>query len=197
MKSAPDTRTRIIEAARDLYLTEGLAGLSMRGIGQAVGLSAAAVYRHFAGKEALLVAVCEEGFRLFSEHLFAGLRGTSPRDRLLETGRGYLRFALAHPGYYRVMFLDATQGLGYQAIGVENRHRTSTSFLFLVDRVRECIAAGLLRKGEPEMLAAMIWASVHGVASLRVVGELSHLDEAQFQAFYEEALVAILRGLGP
>ena len=61
----PNTRTRLLAHAREVYLEGGAAHFSLREVARRVGISAAAVYRHFDSKDALLGAVCEEGFRTF------------------------------------------------------------------------------------------------------------------------------------
>ena len=70
-----DTRERIVEEARDLYLTAGLAGLSMRKVAERVGVTATALYRHFEDKQALLLAVVQAGFERFTTYLLRGLTG--------------------------------------------------------------------------------------------------------------------------
>jgi AcrR family transcriptional regulator len=194
---AQDTKRRLLEQARDLYLREGFAGLSMRRLAEGVGLSVAAAYRHFENKEELLSTVCTEGFQLFSAYLVRGLSGATPRERLLETGRQYMRFALEHPNYYQVMFLSDALSHGYRSMPQENRARAGASFLFLVDRVRECVGAGVLRQDDPTALAAIIWAQVHGLMSLRLLEHLSILNEEGFADFYERAVNSLLLGLAP
>ncbi len=82
------TEHDILAAARDLYLTHGLTGFSMRKVADAVGISATAIYRHFDGREALILAVVDEGFRRFGTYLYRGLRG---RTLSCRGGEGHSR----------------------------------------------------------------------------------------------------------
>lgn len=199
LTSVSDTRERIVEEARDLYLTEGLAGLSMRRIAERVGVSATALYRHFEDKEALLMAVVQAGFERFTSYLMRGLAGKSPGERLALTGQGYLRFALENPSYYRIMFMSSRETIGYDRFPARSKEKLSTSFQLLVDRTRECQDAGLIRPGDPHEVAVVIWAFVHGLVSLYLTGHMGPFDRKPeaFARFYAAAQAEFLLGLLP
>jgi AcrR family transcriptional regulator len=61
--SAPQTRERILDVAEALFAERGFAGTSVRDIAASAGLTAASLYNHFDGKEALYAAVLERGIR--------------------------------------------------------------------------------------------------------------------------------------
>ena len=84
---------------------EGSAAVTIRALAQRLGVSHAAPGYHFADRDALLVEVATEGFRLFADTLEAAARGTpTPTARLVAVGLAYVRFASQHPSYLRVMF---------------------------------------------------------------------------------------------
>jgi hypothetical protein len=57
---------------------------------------------------------------------------------------------------------------------------------------------GVIRKGDPTATAALIWANVHGLASLRLSGHLARAgSDEEFERFYEGAVERLLAGLGP
>jgi AcrR family transcriptional regulator len=192
---SPDTRTRLLTQARAVYLEGGAAHFSLREVARRVGISAAAVYRHFDSKDALLGAVCEEGFRTFLGYLLRSLGEKTPLARLRATGDLYLRFALENEHDYRVIFMSSVADIA-PGTGQVDPATTSATFLFLVDRVRECTASGDLREGDPTAMAASIWAHVHGLASLRLSGHLASAgDDAAFAAFFRQSTDALLAGL--
>lgn len=194
-----ETRDRIVEEARDLYLTGGLSALSMRKVAERVGVSATALYRHFDDKESLLMAVVQAGFERFTSYLLRGLSGKTPAERLTLTGEGYLRFALENPSYYRIMFMSTREDLGYDRFPAQSREKLSSSFQLLVDRTRECQDAGRVRKGDPVELAVVIWSFCHGLVSLYLSGHMGPLDRkpAAFARFYATAQAEFLAGLAP
>lgn len=191
----PTTRERIVSEGTHLINEVGLGGFSMRKLAARVDLSATALYRHFADKEQLIVAVCVEGFERFARFLWRGLEETEPLARLRRTGREYLAFALESPHFYRVMFMTPTQVLGWVQIPEENQRRINGTFQFLVDRVKECVDAGVLEPGEPRELAASIWAHCHGLVALRLDGHLCELGDDDFGDFYGRSCDAQLSGL--
>jgi AcrR family transcriptional regulator len=191
----PDTRARVLQHAREVYLEGGAAHFSLREVARRVGISAAAVYRHFDSKEALLGAVCHEGFLTFSSYLMRALAAPTPRERLLAAGDYYLRFALENPHDYRVIFMSTVRDLGFREAKDKPREMSPT-FQFLVDRVRECIEAGELSAGDPCDIAATIWAHVHGLASLRLSGHMSWAgSDAAYAGFFRRSVDHLLEGL--
>jgi AcrR family transcriptional regulator len=187
----PSTHDRLLAAARDLFLEVGPVAFSLREVARRTELTAAAVYRHFDGKEALLAAVCEEGFRAFGSYLMAALKAKSARARLMATGDQYLRFALERPRDYRVIFMSEVPA------GTKmDPDSLPPTFAFLVDRVRECIDSGDLRAGEPMEMAVTIWAHVHGLASLRISGHFQNVgDDDAFRKIYTRSVDVLLEGL--
>ena len=201
-RGVDDTRALLVAAARDVFLEAGPASFSLREVARRVGVSAAAVYRHFDGKEALLFAACTQGFQVFSSYLVRALGEPTARARLITTGDLYRLFALENPLDYRFIFMSQAGAVNPPGSRVKPKGAGSlpqdTTFRFLVDRVRECIQAGVLAANEAEQIAVVIWAHVHGVVSLRLSGHLDALgnDEA-FSAFYSASLERLLRALAP
>jgi len=194
-QEAPDTRTRLLVHARAVYLEGGAAHFSLREVARRAGISAAAVYRHFDGKDALLGAVCEEGFRTFSSYLLRALSEQTPLARLRAAGNYYLTFALENEHDYRVTFMSLVEDLGL-AGGTPTAPVSSPTFQFLVDRVRECVEARVLAPGDPNIIAATIWAHVHGLASLRLAGHMRSVgDDEAFRVFFRSSVDALLHGL--
>lgn len=196
-RATDNTRDRILEAARDLYLESGMPGLSMRRVAARADITATAIYRHFENKEALLLAVAQAGFELFAQYLYRGLQGNTSVERLALTGDGYLRFALEHSGYYRVMFMSSAEDFGFATMPADAARRLAPTFQFLVDRVRECIDDGSLSGGDPVAIAATIWSSVHGGVSLYLTGKLRPIidTEDEFVELFESSRQRLMEGL--
>lgn len=189
-----DTRERLLRCARNLYLEHGPAQLSLREVARRAGVSAAAVYRHFDGKEALVGAVCNEGFRLFGSYLMRALKEATPMARLRTSGLYYLRFARENPHDYRVIFMTPAEEEGI--LHASALSHAPPTFQFIVDRVRECMGSGDSAAGNPEEVAAVIWAHVHGLVSLRLSGHMAPAgDDAAFEAFYLRSTDALVAGL--
>src|SRR5258708_405441 len=181
------TKSRLLAEAREHYLEGGLARFSLREVARRAGVSAAAVYRHYDGKEALIEELCAQGLQIFYAYLVRSLSEPSPHARLLGSAKQYLRFGLEHARDYRVLFMGAAEDFAQITSSKKETERDPT-FQFLVDRVRECIAARVLRREDTERLAIVIWAHVHGLVSLRLSGQLARVgNDAEFEKFYLHA----------
>src|SRR6185295_1299304 len=163
-------RDTLVDAAVALIARKGPQGFSLREVARRARVSEAAPYWHFADRETLLAAVAERGFEEMAKGMMeVWSRETEPVERFRALGIGYVRFALAHPSYLRVMFgsevPDKAEHPALKAAG-------ERTFTLLVQAITECQAAGQVRAGAPEELAVAAWSIVHGFAALLVDGKL-------------------------
>ena len=169
-----DLRQALLDAALPLLREGGPAALTLRAVARAAGVSQTAPYRHFADRSALVAAVADDGFRRLQTQLIAAV--TAPAETLgkaPETARGglqalamaYVRFALAHPAEYRVMFgaevAAAPKGSGRQGV-----------FEFLRTGIDMLKQQGLVADGDSHAMALTAWALVHGLVMLALDGQL-------------------------
>jgi AcrR family transcriptional regulator len=170
-----DLRRALVEEAVRTIDREGVEALTLRSSGERLGVSRTALYRHFADKPALLAAVGREGFRLLRLALTGAWeqegRGRAGFEAM---GLAYVRFAVAHPAHYRVMFGGFIESCAKDDEFVEE---AKAAFQVLVDSLVEQQRAGLVRHDDPLLLARMIWSLVHGIAMLAIDGQLRGNDE--------------------
>jgi AcrR family transcriptional regulator len=160
-------RALLLEAVRTIH-AGGAAALTLRGVGDRLGVSRTALYRHFADKQALLDEVADEGFRMLRAALQEAW-GRGGRAGFDDMGVAYVRFAMTHPSHYRVMF----GGVAHERKAPPDGAGESTdAFRVLVDAIAAEQAAGRVRREDPQALALYIWAMVHGVAMLALDGLL-------------------------
>ena len=157
-----EVEAAIIDAARDLLAEMGPGGLSMRGVAERVGITATAIYRHFASKDELLDRVVHVGYERYGEYLQSAVR-PHPRgsfERLRALGEAYLRFALENEAYFRVLF------------SLQPPHRRDVADLpgggyqVLRETIAEGVASGALRPADPDVVAHYLWALAHGLVTI-------------------------------
>jgi AcrR family transcriptional regulator len=190
-----DLKRALTEAALALVAEKGPKGFTLSEAARRAGVSLAAPYRHFADKADLLASVAEQGFLELHQAMAATGDGISdPRDRVIEISRAYVRWAVAHPDYYQVMFgaetKDKADHPGLLVAGAQ-------AFNTLLEVIAEGLAAGLMQGGEPLRLAGPMWSMVHGIAALAIGGDLHHvgIDEDP-EELAARATNDLLDGLG-
>jgi len=100
-----DLREALVGAAQAVVETGGPEALSLRDLTQALGVSSAAPYRHFADRRSLLAEVAARGFAdLDAAYGRAQAEAATPMAALRETARAYLTLAFGRPGLFRLMF---------------------------------------------------------------------------------------------
>lgn len=182
-------RERILAEAGDLFLAHGADGVTMRGLAARIGVTPMALYRYFDNREALLQAIVEQGHATFLGYLNRSLGEPTPMERLFESGRQYLAFAVDHPQLYSVLFMEHVPDA--VASTEPGSWLDAATFRFLVDRIRECVDAGTLATDDPEELALTVWAHVHGLTSLFLAGKLA-VEQRQFEQLYERSILAVV-----
>lgn len=167
-----DLRRALLQAAVRTLQKHGFSALTLRAVGDELGVSRTALYRHFSDKSALLTAVAAEGFRMLRVDLVSAWEaGGSSLPALAAMGEAYVHFALHHPWHYRVMF-----GSGFQldATDPELGQEGQGAFQALVNALLSLQGRGLVRKDDGQTQANFVWAVVHGVAMLAIDGNFEH-----------------------
>ena len=196
MAPEPSTREQILSEARELFLRHGLNGFSMRTVADRVGVSATALYRHFDDKDALLASMLAEAFGTFGSYVGRSLSGRTPLERFRQCGIAYIDFAIERPRDYELMFLTNCRELGFKKIKSEVDERSQPTFEIIVDRARDCMTTGVFAEGDPREAALYSWATLHGLASLWLLGQLKEaFDEPAFRRHAQRTLDLIELGL--
>jgi AcrR family transcriptional regulator len=163
-----DLKRALVAAALGLVAEKGPQGFTMTEAAKRAGVSVAAPYRHFADRDALLAEVAAQGFVLLGEALDR-VRVRSPREHLIRLCRGYVKWALANPDYYRVMFGEAYGAKESDAEEPDGARPTGlVAFRKLLDAIQGCQAAGVIAPQDPRAVAGPVWSVLHGVAMLQI-----------------------------
>lgn len=169
----PETREKILAAARDMFATKGYDSVTMRAIAERIEYTPTAIYHHFESKSALLTELCRQDFEKLAYHLSSSVMAENPVERILAVGEAYLRFAEQYPSQYRFMFMTVIPASEItQEYVLERRgNPEKDAYAFLVMSCREAIERGYLQPEiqDADELAQFLWAGVHGMISLRIV----------------------------
>lgn len=185
----------ILEKALEIYLWKGPEELTMRHIAKHTGITVSGLYKHYKNKAELLFAMLAEGFRLFADYLQVAENEAVPREKLRKLGEQYRKFAFEHEMYYRLIMMNIPQSGLKRAQAPEGFLETTTrSFLILLRIVNENMEKGILKKGDPEKTAQIIWGTVHGMVSLYLNGMLTE-NQQGFNELYRQSLNKIYDGL--
>ncbi len=131
---------------------------------------------HFADKEAVLVAIAEEGFRLLAVDVESAIAqaSSSNREQLIVASQAYVRFALGHPDHVQVMFRPV-DGTKYPSL--VKTSQSSLSRLF--ELVKSGQENGELNSGDTQAMTKAIWAMAHGISTISIAYQTSIMSSTE------------------
>jgi AcrR family transcriptional regulator len=188
-----DLRAALLVEAAAMIADGGAASLTMRAIGQRVGVSRAAPYRHFPGKAALLVAVAAAGFDRLGDRVRAvGADGSQPGiEQMRRIGEEYVHFALENPAHYRLMY--GKESLAREELP-ELREAANALFEHFVTVIEAHQQTGLIKRQDARALAYVAWSAVHGLASLLIDGQIQAAVDAE--GLIRQTTQTLMEGMG-
>ncbi|MGH7579403.1 MAG: TetR/AcrR family transcriptional regulator [Gemmatimonadales bacterium] len=164
-----ETRQRILEAAREMFVERGYEATTMRAIAARIEYTPTAIYHHFRNKEALLAELCALDFKALGAAFLRIERIEDPVERLRRCGRVYVEFGLKHPMQYQLMFMTRKpEGVVSE---LRNADPSEDAYAFLRATCAAAIATGRIRQEyeNADELALMAWSALHGLLSLTIV----------------------------
>lgn len=189
-------REALVKAALDLISEKGPAGFTFAEAARAAGVSAAAPYRHYRDRDALMADVALKGFETFEARLQAAWNGGKPGvfPAFEALGRAYLEFARREPAYFAAMF---EAGLSFDTFP-ELRAAGDRAFAILRDACAAIIETLPAAKRPPVMMMALhIWSISHGIAALYARGDGARRSIPMAPAeLLEAAVLVYFDGLG-
>jgi len=166
-----ETRDKILDAARELFVVEGYEGVSMRRVAEKIEYSPTAIYVYFADKQQLFHELCQQDYARLAEVIQSSEMSLDPIERLKQIGRTYTEFGVRYPNHYKFMFMTAHPP---HEPDEEDRavmgNPEVDAYAFLKWAVQQAIDAGRLREElqDAELISQTLWASVHGVIALHI-----------------------------
>lgn len=188
-------RQALVDAALLLIEMRGPTGFTLSEAAKQAGVTPAAVYRHFEGREDLIAEAALQGYEIFGDLMeFAYESGQPSALQAFEaTGRAYLAFARKYPGHYIAMFESGIQ---------INRTAALASVANRANGVLEKAATDLSqhipehKRPPPSMFSAHIWAMSHGVVELFARNSPGRASPFPPEDLLETGIGIYLRGLG-
>jgi len=165
--SGDETSATLLQAAREILMTSGLPGLSLRRIAEAAGCTTMQVYSRFQGKDGLLQALFEEGFELLAAAQRAIPLSMPAEKRVQHLCRAYLQIAAEYPQHYALMLGGHSADFTPPK---ESQERAMATLSHLVEAVANALPSGNEQARLASEVAHQILAFCHGWATLSAIG---------------------------
>ncbi|ABV93338.1 hypothetical protein Dshi_1596 [Dinoroseobacter shibae DFL 12 = DSM 16493] len=188
-------RAALVDAALKLIEEKGPTGFTLSEAAKNAGVTPAAVYRHFSGRDELIIEIAVQGHSIFADLMEYAFNAGQPSALAAfeATGRAYLAFARKHPGHYMAMF---ESGISNQA--TPELATASARSRQVLERAAEELSKHIPEDKRPpaSMFSAHIWAMSHGVVELFARGAPGSKAPFPPEDLLETGIGIYLRGLG-
>lgn len=173
-----DFRVKILEAAKKLFVQEGIEATSIRKIAKEIEFSPTTIYLYYKDKSDIVYALHQEGFSILRQRMDPLIHVENPFERLKALGKAYLAFAMEEPDFYEVLFMkkEPMEFLDNNCVESEWEEGERV-FDLLQQTVRDCQQIGHFQAIDAGLLSLQAWSSVHGLASLFITGHFQKLGE--------------------
>lgn len=167
------TRQKILDAARELCAEQGVEATTMRGIADRIGYTATAIYYHFKDKDEVIRELCHSDFLQLGHAMAKAAHINDPIERIRITGLAYVDFGLKNPSQYKFMFMTRHDHdvIHPDTIPIDRTNPEESAYAFLQQCVADAINQDRIRPelcDNPNHIANMLWAAVHGVVALHI-----------------------------
>ncbi|WP_299821854.1 TetR/AcrR family transcriptional regulator [uncultured Jannaschia sp.] len=185
----------LVEAALELITEKGPTGFTLSEAAKSAGVTPAAVYRHFQGREDLIIECALQGHAIFADLMDYAYESGQPSAlaAFSATGRAYLAFARKYPGHYMAMF---ESGLSRHA--TPDLARAVARSRGTLEKAAEALSEHIPENRRPpaSMFSSHVWAMSHGVVELFARGNPGGNVPFPPEDLLEAGIGIYLRGLG-
>ncbi len=184
-------RELILNAARSIIETNGLAGLSAREIARRIGYSPGTIYNMFENLDDVVLHVEARVLDELDARLAAALTDNVPQDRAARLAEAYLAFTHEHPKLWNLLFEHYMPG------GSDTPPWYQERLELLMNRVETALAPLFPPGAEAERkrAARVLWAGVHGITSLSTTNKLSNITAEAAGPFVDDLVKNYLAGI--
>jgi AcrR family transcriptional regulator len=185
-------REKILDAALEFFAREGVEGVTMRALADAIEYSPPVIYAHFRDKDAIIRELCNRQIRGLAQ-AFSTFGALDPVERLRRIGYAYTDFAVEHPSHFRFLFL--TEHALPDELGDDPEQN---AYAFLKQTVKDGLAASVFRAGytDAEEIAQLCWGGAHGLVALHnIKAEASWIEWRDARTSARRLIDATLDGI--
>ncbi|SMD43855.1 transcriptional regulator, TetR family [Aquiflexum balticum DSM 16537] len=191
IREKEELKESILKAAKRLFLKKGFEKTSIRNIADEIEYSPGIIYHYFKDKNEIFHELHSEGFQELYKRMEILGAVADPMSRLKAMGRIYIQFGLENTDMYDLMFIIEAPIDHVETCADQRWDDGDSTFNLLRGTVKECMLSGHFQGHRLEALSFMIWATVHGMVSLKIrkrvnileISEVENIVENSYQSF--------------
>lgn len=179
-----------LKIAFEFIENNDIENLTLQILSEKTATSRSAIYRHFKNKDELIETMIRQGFEAFDAHIAPILEDTNKTliDRFYVAGKSLIDFAIKNPNLYRVLFGKKFSHIREEIATIKDED--CSGFGALKKAIQEGQRTGILKNEDSYKQAIVIWASLHGLASLMIDGfmDVEQIYDELYNAMFQNLL---------
>jgi len=182
-----------LNIAFEFIKDDEIENLTLKILSDKTGTSRSAIYRHFRNKDELVEIMITKGFDDFDKHLSPILlnKNISLIDRFYQSGKELINFAVENPNLYRLLFGKKYSYIREQLVSIQDEN--CSGFSALKEAIEEGQLNGIIKKDESYSQTIVVWASLHGLASL-IIDDFMDIKN-MYEKLYDNMFKSLLMGM--
>lgn len=185
-------KAQILETAVQLVRREGPAGVTMRRIANAIGVTPPALYRHFPNREAILRSIADLGYEMFGARMEEPVDAEEPNERILILAERYIDFSQDEPEIFDLMFRGPHSNV--RVFPRDYLAGKSRAGNVIINEVKQCLASGAWRDVDVANTVLTIWVQAHGLVVLYQAKRIDG-DAQELRRIARASMTLLIRGL--
>jgi AcrR family transcriptional regulator len=196
-----ERRAAILDAARNVFFTQGIYQTTMDDVAAAAEVSKGTVYLYYENKETILALLLQEGLSLLIQHLE---KAYNPKEnlpaptRLRAIARAYFLFFQSYPHYYRLLIMFERKKFQISVdpeLYEQTLMRSTRGLAFVIQALEQGIEDGIFHVEDPKRSASVLWAMLHGVYVILGHPLRKEMLASDLESLYDSAVELAIKGL--
>ena len=195
LRKQEETKKSILEVARNIISAEGIKGLSIRKITNALDYSPGIIYHYFKDKNEIIETLVGEGYGQILASVKSVKRNEDePENEIREVFTNYIKAALESSEYYKVVMLNSDPSiLKKTSLLDKGVSKTSPTLQVLCENIERGISKNRYATWDSELSAQIIWTSTFGLI-IKLMTE-KNISQEQMNRLIDHHFTILFKGL--
>jgi len=194
LRKNEETKKKILDCAREIIDKDGVDGLSIRKITNAMDYSPGIIYHYFKDKQEIQDYLLQEGYKRILASIKLPAPDLSPDDAIRFSIKNYIVSALQWKSEWKAfMFRSEDSILAYTSVLEEKSSEKRQALAELCNIIERGVTMGLFAQCDVELTAQALWSAMFGILARLIIEK--NITETQTNKLINRQIDILIRGI--